>query len=165
MMRSVLRFLKGVTDLRHHYGHRVRILHWCIDQIMSAALAQMDLTASQGRVMGYLAHRKEPPCARDVEEEFQLSHPTVSGILSRLEKKYFIEFRPDERDKRCKRIHVLPKGLEYDQRMHQVIRENEERIVQGFTEEEQELFASFLERAILNMGGCSCSHKQKEEDT
>ena len=52
----------------HHYGKRVRILHWCIDQIMSNALSQMDLTASQSRGMGYLAYRKEQPCARDVEE-------------------------------------------------------------------------------------------------
>ena len=104
----------------HHYGGRVRILHWCIDQIMSSALSRMDLTASQGRVMGYLAHREEPPCARDVEEAFQLTHPTVSGILSRLEKKEFIEFRPDEQDKRCKRIYVLPKGWQCAQRMHQV---------------------------------------------
>ena len=147
----------------HHYGKRVRILHWCIDQIMSNALSQMDLTASQSRVMGYLAYRKEPPCARDVEEEFQLTHPTVSGILSRLEKKDFIEFRPDEQDKRCKRIYVLPKGRQCAQRMHQVILNNEEQIVQGFTEEEKLQFASLLERAILNMGGSPCQ-KHKEED-
>ena len=146
----------------HHNGHRVRILHWCIDQIMNNALAQVDLTASQGRVMGYLACRKEPPCARDVEEEFQLTHPTVSGILSRLEKKEFIEFRPDEQDKRCKRIYVLPKGRQCAQRMHQVILNNEEQIVLGFTEEEKRRFADFLERAILNMGGSAC-HKHKEE--
>ena len=34
----------------------------------------------------------------------------MSGILSRLEKKGFIELRPDPADKRCKRIYVLDKG-------------------------------------------------------
>ena len=149
--------------MHHHYGHRVRILHRCIDQIMSIALTQMALTAAQSRVMGYLAHQKEPPCSRDVEEEFQLSHPTVSGILSRLEKKEFIEFRPDPQDRRCKRIYVLEKGWEHIEQIHRLIRENEERIVQGFSDAEKAQFASLLERAISNMGGSPCQRKLKEE--
>ena len=151
--------------MHHHYGHMANVLHWCTDQVMSGALAQMDLTASQGRVMGYLARCKQPPCARDVEEEFHLSHPTVSGILSRLEKKDFIEFRPDEQDRRVKRIYLRPKGIEYHERIHRVIRENEQRIVRDFTEEEQRQFAALLERAILNMGGCPCHPRIKEEET
>ena len=146
-----------------HYGHMLRVLHWCTDQTMTGALAQMDLTAAQGHIMGYLAHSPNPPCSRDIEEAFQLSHPTVSGLLSRLEKKGFIEFRPDEKDRRCKRIHMLPKGQACIELMHRTIRENEERIVQGFSDAEKAQFASLLERAISNMGGSPCQRNQKEE--
>lgn len=132
---------------------------------MTNALAQMDLTAAQGHIMGFLARRKEPPCSRDIEEEFHLSHPTVSGLLSRLEKKGFIAFRPDEKDRRCKRIYVLPKGRASQELMHHTILSNEERIVQGFSEEEKTLFIQFLCRAIANMGGGPCYGKHKEEDT
>ena len=149
--------------MRRHYGHYLRILHGCTDQIMSTAVARMDLTPVQSRVMGYLAHRSEPACAKDVEAEFGLSHPTVSGILSRLEKKNFVEFRPDPTDRRCKRIYVLEKGWEHIDQIHRIIHENEERIVRGFSEEEKQQFAAFLERAIQNMGGCPWHHK--EEDT
>ncbi len=149
--------------MRCHYGHYLRILHGCTDQIMSTAVARMELTPVQSRVMGYLAHRAEPACAKDVEEEFQLSHPTVSGILSRLEKKQFVEFRPDPADRRCKRIYVLEKGIEHIDQIRCVIHENEERIVAGFSEEEKQQFAAFLERAIRNMGGSPCH--QKEEKT
>ena len=148
--------------MRCHYGHRVRILHGCMDQIMSAAVTRMELTPVQSRVMGYLAHRAEPACAKDVEEEFQLSHPTVSGILSRLEKKQFVEFRPDPADRRCKRIYVLEKGWEHIEQIHRIIHENEERIVAGFSEEEKQQFAAFLERAIRNMGGSPCHHKEEK---
>ena len=146
-----------------HYGHMLRVLHWCTDQAMTGALARMDLTAAQGHIMGYLAHSPNPPCSRDIEEAFQLSHPTVSGLLSRLEKKGFIEFRPDEKDRRCKRIHMLPKGQACIELMHRTIRENEERIVQGFSDAEKAQFASLLERAISNMGGSPCQRNQKEE--
>ncbi len=150
--------------MRKHYGHLVRVLHWCVDQTMTGELEKMDLTASQSRIMGYLAHCETPPCSRDVEEEFQLSHPTVSGLLSRLEQKGFLEFRPDEEDRRCKRIYVLPKGAESHERMHNTIVSIEARIVQDFTPEEQEQFAGLLHRAIANMGGNPCHPKHKEED-
>lgn len=145
-----------------HYGHLARILHWCTDQSMTNALAGMDLTAAQGHVMGFLAHQKEPPCPKDVEEVFHLSHPTVSGILSRLEQKGFIAQLPDEKDRRCKRIHILPKGQECLELMHNTILANEERMVRGFSLEERELFADFLRRAIANMG-CSHHNSPKEE--
>ena len=149
--------------MTRHYGHYVRILHWCTDQRMTAALMQMDLTASQGPILGFIAHRKEAPCARDIEEEFRLSHPTVSGLLARLEKKGFIEFFPDETDRRCKRLRLCPKGSECIKTMHHTIDSAEAQMVQGFTAQEQELFRQFLERAIADVGGDPHKCKHKEE--
>ena len=146
-----------------HFGHLLRHLHSCTDQAMSNALAAMDLTAAQCHIMGFITHREQPPCARDIEDAFHLSHPTVSGLLSRLEKKGFIEFRPDEKDRRCKRIHILAKGLELDETVHKAILNNEAQLVSGFTEEEKILFHQFLQRAIRNMGGDPCKRKHKEE--
>lgn len=148
--------------MKTRYGHYARILHWCTDQAMTNALAQMDLTASQGHIMGFLAHRASPPCPRDIEEAFRLSHPTVSGLLSRLEKKGFIEFRPDDSDRRIKRIFILPKGRECLDLMSSTIQRTEAQMVQDFTPEERAQFSDLLTRAIHNMGGGSC-HRHKEE--
>ena len=150
--------------MQNHFGRLARILHWCTDQSMTAELEKMELTASQGHIMGFLAHRNAPPCPRDIEQEFNLSHPTVSGLLSRLEQKGFIALRTDPEDRRCKRIYILPKGQECHERMHQTILRNEERMVQGFTPEEKAMFADLLTRAIENMGGNPCPRKHKEED-
>ena len=127
-----------------HYGHLVRILHCCTSQTMTEALSSMDLTSAQGHVVGFLAHCENPPCARDIEEAFHLSHPTVSGLLSRLEKKEFLELRPDPEDRRCKRIYMLPKGRECIEIMDRTILNNEERFVQGFTREEKEILFNFV---------------------
>lgn len=147
-----------------HYGHMVRVLHWCTDQVMTRALEEMELTAAQGHLLGYLASRQEhPPCPRDIEQAFRLSHPTVSGLLARLEQKGFLETRLDSADRRCKRIYLLPRGQQCHERIHQVIRENEERFIRDFTQAEREAFASYLERAIENMGASACHHPNKEE--
>ena len=155
-----------VFVLSVHYGHLVRILHWCCDQTMTEALNKMDLTASQGRLMAFVAHRgQQPTYARDVEQALHLTHPTVSGLLSRLEQKGFVELITDPDDRRSKRIVISEKGLACHERMHAVIIENESRIVQGFTEEEKTLLARLLQRAIDNVlpdTGCRKKEETKE---
>ena len=149
--------------LTTRYGFLVRILHWCTHQSMDIAMETMDLTAAQGHIMAYLVHANQPPCPRDLEAEFHLTHPTVSGLLSRLEQKGFIQLRTDPEDRRCKRIYVLEKGMQCHDLMHRTIQENERRMTDGFTPEEKELFSDLLQRAIRNMGGDPTPRRFKEE--
>lgn len=148
-----------------HYGYMVRVLHCLTSQAVNNALADMDLTSAQGHILGYLVHCGQAPCPKDVEEEFQLSHPTVSGLLSRMEKKGFIALNPDPDDRRCKRIVLTQKGWELDEIIRNAIRETEERIIQGFTEGEAAQFADFLARAAQNMGGDILPKDNKEESS
>ena len=148
-----------------HYGHLARLLHCSIDQALTNAVEGMELTAAQGRVVAFVIHAQEPPCPRDIEQAFHLSHPTVSGLLSRLEQKGFLESRTDPQDRRCRRIYILPKGVETFDKMHQAIGEIEERIVQDFTPEERKQFVWLMRRAIHNMGGNPCLSKEEEAKT
>lgn len=134
---------------------------------MSEVMEAWELTSSQGHVLGFISHSPAPPCARDIEETFHLSHPTVSGLLARLEKKGFITCYPDENDHRCKRICLLSKGQEVDEAVHKAICVNEAQLVQGFSEAEQAQFRDFLVRSIHNMGGDPTRKKPfpKEEET
>lgn len=150
-----------MISLTTNYGFLLRILYWCTDQSITAALETMDLTAAQGHIIGYLSQQPQPPCPRDIEKTFQLSHPTVSGLLSRLEQKGFIALCPDPADRRCKRIHLLPRGMECHETISQIICASEERMVRDFTPEEKEQFASFLNRTITNMGHRPCCPKEE----
>lgn len=163
ILRSTLPISIGGVQLSTHYGHYIRILHSATDQSLTNAAADLELTAAQCHIMGFITHRKTPPCSRDIEQAFHLSHPTVSGLLSRLEKKDFICFQPDEHDRRCKRIYVLPKGYELEETMQRTIAATEQQLVSGFTEEEQAQFSSLLLRAIENIGASPCKRKHKEE--
>lgn len=150
--------------MNRFYGHRVRILHWCTDQAMTAALAQMDLTSAQGHILGVIAKSGEPPCFHDIEQKLQLSHPTVSGLVSRLEKKGFLALETDGTDRRMKRIRLLPKGQACLDRIHENIESIEARMVGNFTPEEREQFLRLLDRAIENVGGF-CRQTGKEESS
>ena len=84
------------------YGLMFRTLSFALAQTMNETLSSLELTFSQGHILGYLAHCQTPPCAKNIEERFQLSHPTVSGLLSRLERKGFLSQQPDPQDRRRK---------------------------------------------------------------
>ncbi|MDY3225150.1 MAG: MarR family transcriptional regulator [Candidatus Faecousia sp.] len=144
-----------------HYGHLIRILHWCTDRAMTEALEKMDLTAAQGRLMAFLSHRGEQPTyPKDLEAALHLSHPTVSGLLSRLEQKGFVILETDPADRRSRRIVISPKGMQCHERMLGVICDHENRIVRGFTPEERVQFAAFLQRAIDNLCPEGCHEKE-----
>lgn len=129
---------------------------------MNRELTQLELTSAQSHIIGYLSHRTEPPCARDLEDFFNLSHPTVSGLLSRMEAKAFIELRPDPQDRRVKRIYLQEKGLACSKRIEELINENEKLIVRGFTPGEEKQFHDFLRRAAENLG--SKAHESQPQE-
>ena len=118
---------------------------------MNRKLQELELTNAQGHAIGFLRHAKEPPCARDMETAYGLSHATVSGILSRLESKGFIEQTSDPRDRRVKRICLLEKGTACSESIRRHIDESEGIMGEGFTDEELEQFRLYLRRAISNL--------------
>lgn len=144
-------FTGGVIATNKHLGHSVKKLHFLMDQLMNRKLQELDLTYAQGHVIGFLRWAKEPPCARDIETAYGLSHATVSGILSRMESKGFIGQTPDPHDRRIKRIGLLDKGTACSESIWRHIEESEGIMAEGFTPEELELFRMFLSRAISNL--------------
>lgn len=147
------------------FGPRLKILHCRTDRAITGALAQMDLTAAQGHILAYLARQSQPPCPRDLEEAFRLRHSTVSGLLTRLEKKGFVAVVPDREDRRCKRVSLLPRGQDCVQRLGEEISAIEQTMVRDFTEEDKERFRILLDRAIENLGGIPQNPCQQEDNT
>ena len=133
------------------YGHMFRVLSCAMGQNMNQALSGMDLTFAQGYILGYLEHCAQPPCAKDMEEKFRLSHPTVSGLLSRMEKKGFIAQKPDPQDRRRKLCDLQPKGKQCCEALAEVIRQGDANLLTGFSPEEAAQFQSYLLRAMRNV--------------
>ena len=153
-----------VIETEEHLGHSIKKLHFLMEQAINQRLLELDLTSAQGHVIGFLRRSKEPPCAKDLETAYGLSHATVSGILSRMEAKGFIEQRPDPRDRRVKRIFLLERGLACSQSIWQHIEESERTMSAGFSPEEQAQLRTFLSRAISNLElSIRESHSNREE--
>lgn len=123
-----------------------------MEQSFSDRAAQLGLTAAQMHVLHFVCLRSGEICQRDVEERFDLTHATVSGILCRLQSKGFIRTEPGL-DKRRKTVHATDKARACDGRMHAYIEENNKNMLAGFTEAELERLRADLLRILDNLHG------------
>lgn len=130
-------------------GFYIKKVNDMIEKQINKNLKEYDLTMSQGRVIGYLnAHCKENITQRDIENEFNISHATVSGIISRLESSGFIMV---DREKRVNKISLLPKCQMNEEKVVEYQKKLEAIIFKDFKEKEKEEFINNLKRICLNL--------------
>jgi DNA-binding MarR family transcriptional regulator len=94
---------------------KVSVVLKCIfNAIKKAAdnhMKENDLTMSQCMVLEYIRSAlPDTVSQRDVERHFNLQHPTVSGILKRLDKNAFITTSVNSEDRRVKDIYLTDKA-------------------------------------------------------
>ena len=86
-------------------GFLLARIHNNMDRQANNNLKSSGMTFSQMRILYYLLkHGEAPPSQKDIEDFLQVSHPTVVGLIKRLEAKGLIRCAPSERDRRYKRV-------------------------------------------------------------
>ncbi len=117
-------------------------------------LAKVGLTSAQVQVLVYILRRsgrEKEITAKELEDRFQVSNPTMSGILKRLEKKNFIERRPGSADKRNKQILIKGDAQQMRKMIEERIRQEKDRVFQGFTTEELERLLQLITKILHNL--------------
>ena len=135
-----------------HLGHRVRILSQAIRQAIDRKLCDLDLTGQQSFIIRYLSERQDQVVyPKDIEKRFHLTHPTVSGVLQRLEAKDFVVLEPDRADRRCKRIRLTDRARRCDAAVGQAFETLECVMCSGMSSEEQQTLRRLLDQAAENL--------------
>ena len=82
-----------------------------MDQMRNESIAELELTSSQAFVLGYLVRSSpEPVYPGDIVRRFGWRHPTVSGILQRLEAKGYATKQRGAADGRQVNIRLTDAG-------------------------------------------------------
>ncbi len=106
---------QNLSDDLGFYFKRIDVM--MVKQV-NAALKEYGMTFSQMKVLVYiLGHEGERINLRDIEERFELTHPTVVGILKRMEQKGLIESIQNPSDRRSRNIVPTQKAYEVDEEM------------------------------------------------
>ena len=123
-----------------------------LDRKFNRDLDQFDLTLSQASTLMFLHFNQDKEISQiDIQNNFNLTNPTVTGILTRLELKGFICRTTSSSDGRRNIIRLTEKSAQLEQLLAQGIANAENQMTKGFTEEEKELLISLLGRVLVNI--------------
>lgn len=115
------------------------------------AFAAYGLTGTQLQYLDCLAQCGGSASQRELEERFGVSHPTVIGIVSRLREKGFVTVTPDERDRRSRIVRLTQKAYDAGEALRRGKMQMDQRLVEGFAEEEKKQLRGYLLRVLDNV--------------
>lgn len=124
-------------------GAEVKMISNMIHRTLMAGISSEEdqVTASNGWILGYLAHNEEREVyQRELEEKFRIRRATVSKTLGLMEQKGLIERVPVAHDARLKRLLLTDKGRRYNKEMIAEFDRIEGEITAGIPPEKLEAF-------------------------
>ena len=141
-----------MKDCSQNLGPRLRHLSNRITQYMDQQFLALDLTSTQSFILHHLVlHEGEQIYPKDIEKRFNLTHPTVSGLLQRLEGKGFLTCEPDPDDRRYKRVLLTEKAEDCQKQIWEHIQSIEVRMTAGMSEPEIDTLVRLLDTAAQNL--------------
>ena len=112
------------------------------------------LTVSQAEMIAYLNRRQRDGCPviqRDIEEALNLSNPTVSGTLDRLEKKGMLVRVPNPENRRVNLVEITETARALTKDVIQDLRDLQEQMLSCLDAQERETLDRLLSKILDNL--------------
>ncbi len=96
------------TTHERNFGFLIHDVARVIRVVLDQRLHDLELTRSQWWVLLHLL-RRDGMTQSELARELEIGRPSLGALLDHLERKGWVERRPDSRDRRVKRVHLTPK--------------------------------------------------------
>lgn len=107
-------------------------------------LKDHNVTLSQVRVLNFLWRENGSCSQKQIEDFLQVSHPTVVGLVSRMEQSGYIQTNVSPDDKRNKIVTVTDSGMSLACELCRYMEDIDKRMLVGLTDEQQAQLADML---------------------
>ena len=132
-------------------GYLIKIISDKLRMRADADMVEHNLTLSQCRVHAYLNHHDGEATQKEIETFMEVSHPTVVGIISRMERAGHVVTRTDETDKRNKIVRLTDESRAMGWEIEQTTLAREKAMLAPLTEEEVSELRRMLEIIYQNI--------------
>ncbi len=129
--------------LKNNVGYLIKSINDKLKVKADAELKKYRLTMSQCRVFAYLSSRGGQATQKEIEVFLDVSHPTVVGIVSRMEQNGYVTCRPDE-DKRNKNVKLTPQAEAIDTDLQKNMQSSEQMLLAPLSPEDQKRLRELL---------------------
>ena len=107
---------------------------------------------SQTQILTIMALFEQSPCQlHELRERLEISAPTVTGIIDRLEKSGYVRRIPDKKDRRVINVGLTAKGKRMALKTKTTIKNNWEVLLAKLPKSDQELYVRILRKIQRNM--------------
>lgn len=130
-------------------GILIKQIHDCIEKYANNDLRNSNLTIMQNRViMSLRMSSNDTKSLKELEKEFNVSQPTMVGLIHRLSEKGYVTTFADADDKRIKHVQLTSSGIDCcnDAQIH--IDKMEAKLLSNLSKEEQTQFRQLLLRVL-----------------
>lgn len=124
-------------------GYLIKYINDKLKVKADAELKQYNLTLTQSRVFAFLNSCGGQATQKEIEVFLEVSHPTVVGIVSRMEQNGYVTCWIDD-DKRNKNVKLTPQAEAIGMDMEQNILANEQKLLAPLSTEDQERLRAML---------------------
>mgnify|MGYP004469691227 FL=1 len=129
--------------LKNDVGYLIKSINDKLKVKADAELKQYNLTMAQCRVLTYLSSQGGQATQKEIEVFLNVSHPTVVGIVSRMEQNGYVTCWPCE-DGRNKYVRLTPQAEAIDKDMQENMHANEEMLLAPLSPEDRERLRDLL---------------------
>ena len=137
--------------MKHTYGKYARFLSHLIDQKLQED--NILLSSSQSFTLLLLIKNGGRMFQRDLEKESRVRRSSISSLIKNLEDNGYIERVDVDGDKRKKEVIITEKGIEAETCVKETIKSLEEKLVDGISKEELDLWEKISLKMICNLEG------------
>jgi DNA-binding MarR family transcriptional regulator len=140
-----------VESVEYPVGYLIKNISDKIKVNADLDLKGHNLTLTQSRVLGFLSSRGNSAPQKDIEEFLEVTHPTVVGVVARMEQKGFIRTRVDETDKRNKIVELSGTAVQLGSEMGALVAAQEQKMLRGLTRQQVRNLSESLQIIYANL--------------
>ena len=137
--------------LERDIGYLIKNINDKLKVKADADLKQYNLTLAQSRVFAFLHNNGGQATQKEIEVFLEVSHPTVVGIVSRMEQNGHVTTWIDEQDKRNKIVKLTEQAETLGMDMEHDISVNEEKMLSSLSEPDVEHLREMLLTIYKNL--------------
>ncbi len=132
-------------------GYLMKVINDRIKVNADADLKEHNLTLTQSKVLAFLNRQGGRSTQKEIEDFLNVTHPTVVGVVTRMEANGFLESWLDPSDKRNKVVALTEAARSTGLEMENKILEFERRMTRGLSDEQVAGFIDTLEHIYRNL--------------
>lgn len=119
------------------------------DKQALAILAPAELTPSQFKIIKFLFWQGDTHIRQvDIEKQFSMTNPTVTGLLKNLEEKGWVRRETNPGDSRSKIIRLTDAAIARKEELYTYGEQIEEALIHNLTEKERETLEKLLKKLV-----------------